>query len=155
MVLGLQSGKLWAEVESKLYPVSYSGTSIKTMFASSTIFPKNSASAPAPTPTPALASAPAPAPTPASILGQTEVPSGYVLAPELDTFECDYETSESDDRHPNPTTAHTKKRCPASPKHIANSKGKRRDRSQRWKSWICTGAMLRLSRRCWKKRSFQ
>jgi len=31
MVLGLQSGKSWAEVESKLYPVSYSGTSIKTI----------------------------------------------------------------------------------------------------------------------------
>ena len=31
MVLGLQSGKSWAEVESKLYPVSYSGTCIKTI----------------------------------------------------------------------------------------------------------------------------
>jgi len=47
-------------------------------------------------------------------------------------------------RHPNPTTAHTKKRCPASREHIANIKGKMRGRSQRWKGWICTGAMLRL-----------
>ncbi len=31
MVLGLQSGKSWVEVESKLYPVSYSGTSIETI----------------------------------------------------------------------------------------------------------------------------
>jgi hypothetical protein len=64
-------------------------------------FPKSSSSAPAPTPAlasaAALASAPAPAPAPASILGQPEVPSGSVLAPELDTFECDYEASESDD----------------------------------------------------------
>ena len=67
MVLGLQSGKSWAEVESKLYPVSYSGTSIKTIkkrqeeekkhkkhvrqFNKMTkYFPKSSSSAPAPTP---------------------------------------------------------------------------------------------------------
>jgi len=112
MVLGLQSGKSWAEVESKLYPVSYSGTSIKTIkkrqeekkhkkhvrqFNKMTKYFPKSSEASAPAPTPALASAPAPAPTPASILGQPEVPSGYVLAPELDTFECDYEASESDD----------------------------------------------------------
>ena len=118
MVLGLQSGKSWTEVESKLRATCYSGTSIKASkkreeekkehkkhtrkFNKMTkYFPKSSSSsAPAPTPAPApappAAPAGAPAPAPASILEQTEVPSDYVLAPELDTSECDYEASDSD-----------------------------------------------------------
>ena len=123
MVLGLQSGKSWAEVESKLHATSYSGTCIKSIkkcqeekkehkkhvrkFNKMTkYFSKSPASTPASTP--ALASAPAPAPapapalpasapTPAPILEKTEVPSCYILAPELDTLEYDYEASDSDD----------------------------------------------------------
>jgi len=111
MVLGLQSGKSWAEVEGKLRG-SYSGASIQTAkrrqdaekenkkharkFNKMTKYFKSSAPpAPAPSPTPTITLAPTPAP--ASILGGTDIPNGDVYAPELDTFECDYEASDSDD----------------------------------------------------------
>lgn len=119
MVLGLQSGKSWAEVEGKLRG-SYSGASIQTakrrqdaekenkkharQFNKMTKYFKSSAPpAPAPSPTPAPTLAPTPAPTlaptpaPASILREANIPSDDVHAPELDTFECDYEVSDSDD----------------------------------------------------------
>ena len=109
MVLGLQFGKSWAEVEGKLRG-SYSGASIQTakrrqdaekenkkharQFNKMIKYFKSSAPlTPAPSPTPALTLAPTPAP--ASILGETDIPS--VHASELDTFECDYEVSDSDD----------------------------------------------------------
>src|SRR6266404_223070 len=89
MVLGLQSGKSWAEVEGKLRG-SYSGASIQTAkrrqdaekenkkharkFNKMTKYFKSSAPpAPAPSPTPTITLAPTP--PPASILGGTDIPN--------------------------------------------------------------------------------
>jgi hypothetical protein len=111
-VLGLQSGNSWAEVEAKLG--GYSGLSARTskrhqeeeketkkharkFHKMTEYFPKcsdSSSKIPAPAPAPALAPAPR---ADALLLGEMEVPNSCVLAPELDTFECDYEASDSDD----------------------------------------------------------
>ena len=110
VVLGLQSGTSWAEVEAKLHGC-YSGASAKTskrreeekketkkharQFHKMTkYFSKTSdLSSKAPSP----ATAPVTPRVDPPLLGETEVASGSVLAPELDTFECDYEVSDSDE----------------------------------------------------------
>ena len=116
MVLGLQSGKSWAEVEGKLRG-SYSGASIQTakrrqdaekekkkharQFNKMTKYFKSTAPpAPAPSPTPA--------PTPVTMfMYSNSTPSSVIM------------------RYPIPTIAHMKKRYPVSREQKRSGRGQR------------------------------